>query len=305
MLRLSAPPDPSPPALRRYYEDIHARGAAISLNLQRVHFGVSEDFDPALGVDSVSWAAGGEEVYDVVGGGRLRLRSGGVLTISRRTRYAYSASADAPFVANMIVFPEPMRAAFAGAATLQGILGESERRSSTGLATAIVQPDETTLAMLYEFARSCRRGDTSDDQVEEQATFIYARLIAAQTRRADAVESLNATKRATRAELSRRVALGADFMIQRYHDAALDLDAIAREARLSRFHFIRTFKAVYGRTPVEFLTEVRMQAAIRLLRETRLAVADIAAHTGYTDRSAFYRQFRRRFGCAPSACRGD
>ncbi len=54
-------------------------------------------------------------------------------------------------------------------------------------------------------------------------------------------------------------------------------------------------------TPIQFLTLARMDASLRLLKETALSVGDIAQRAGYSDRTAFFKAFRKHFGCAPSA----
>jgi AraC family transcriptional regulator of arabinose operon len=62
---------------------------------------------------------------------------------------------------------------------------------------------------------------------------------------------------------------------------------------LSRSHLTTSFKSATGRTVIEFLTDLRMAEARRLLRETHVPIADIAHHVGYEDSSYFARVFHR------------
>ena len=55
------------------------------------------------------------------------------------------------------------------------------------------------------------------------------------------------------------------FIDNNYHEN-IDLKNIAGEAYFSKFHFIRLFKAIYGKTPHQYLTKVRIENAKRLLR---------------------------------------
>jgi transcriptional regulator GlxA family with amidase domain len=48
---------------------------------------------------------------------------------------------------------------------------------------------------------------------------------------------------------------------------AIDAGEIADEARYSKFHFIRTFKSIYGRTPHQYLTHVRVEKAKGMLEQ--------------------------------------
>ncbi len=81
------------------------------------------------------------------------------------------------------------------------------------------------------------------------------------------------------------------------------LAALAARAGLSRYRFLRVFRAVAGVTPHQFVLRTRLhRAAIRLRRECG-AISAIAYDEGFGDLSTFNARFRRTFGCAPSAYR--
>jgi AraC family transcriptional regulator len=83
----------------------------------------------------------------------------------------------------------------------------------------------------------------------------------------------------------------------------LSLDDLAPVAALSRYHFIRAFKATTGLTPHKFLLSRRMNEAARLLVETNLPLDRIARQVGYTNGHYFRRTFAQHFGCPPSDIR--
>jgi two-component system response regulator YesN len=58
-------------------------------------------------------------------------------------------------------------------------------------------------------------------------------------------------------------------------------------------------------TFVAYITRVRLTQALRLLRETELSVAEIAASAGFSDQSYFDRRFRRAFGKTPREYRAE
>jgi len=68
---------------------------------------------------------------------------------------------------------------------------------------------------------------------------------------------------------------------------------------MSQAQFMKVFKKVSGMTFVAHLTRVRITNALRLLRETNLTIAEIAAKTGFSDQSYFDRRFRMAFGKSP------
>ena len=83
----------------------------------------------------------------------------------------------------------------------------------------------------------------------------------------------------------------------------LDNEALARMASYSPWHFIRAFRAAYRQTPHAYLVEQRLSRARRLLHSSPLAIAEIALASGFENRCAFSRLFRRHFGTTAGAMR--
>ena len=82
-------------------------------------------------------------------------------------------------------------------------------------------------------------------------------------------------------------------------DEAFPLERLAREAGLSPYHFLRTFKRVSGLTPHQFVCRARLRRAAAALVEGDAAVIDVAFDSGFGDVSNFNRAFRREFGLSP------
>jgi AraC family transcriptional regulator len=92
-------------------------------------------------------------------------------------------------------------------------------------------------------------------------------------------------------------------MIESRSAAEHHLGALAREARLSRYHFLRIFQQLTGLTPHQYVLRSRLRhAAIRLLLEPSL-ILDIALDSGFGDISNFNHAFRTEFGLNPRAYR--
>jgi AraC-like DNA-binding protein len=79
----------------------------------------------------------------------------------------------------------------------------------------------------------------------------------------------------------------------------ITLPQMATMAGLSRPQFHAVFKRAAGMTLVDYLTQLRLTHASRLLRETDQSVAEIASAAGFADQSYFDRRFRRYFGRTP------
>jgi AraC-like DNA-binding protein len=83
------------------------------------------------------------------------------------------------------------------------------------------------------------------------------------------------------------------------------LDDLGRRVGLSRSALHDRFLQLIGVPPMQYLAQWRMQAAARLLLETRATVAAIALDVGYDSEAAFARAFKRAVGKPPAAWRRE
>ncbi len=91
--------------------------------------------------------------------------------------------------------------------------------------------------------------------------------------------------------------------IEAHAGEALDLDALAGIACMSKYHFLRCFRRIAGVTPYDFLLRLRLRRAALKLSETPAPVSDIAYDSGFGDLSTFNHRFRGTFGDSPSRFR--
>lgn len=78
----------------------------------------------------------------------------------------------------------------------------------------------------------------------------------------------------------------------------LRLPDLAAEVGLSTFQLIGLFKKTVGLTPHAYLTQVRLNAACRLLRRATQP-AEVASSVGFYDQSALNKHFKRSYGITP------
>jgi AraC family transcriptional regulator len=72
---------------------------------------------------------------------------------------------------------------------------------------------------------------------------------------------------------------------------------------LSTPQLVRQFKSVFGRTPYQYLIDIRLQHAAYLLMQTPDDIRDITWASGFNDTSAFCRAFRAAYGTSPGQFR--
>jgi AraC-like DNA-binding protein len=83
----------------------------------------------------------------------------------------------------------------------------------------------------------------------------------------------------------------------------LTLEAMARAAHLSKFHFARAFASAYGETPRAYLTGRRIERAKDLLRTANLTVTEVCLLVGFESLGSFSARFRDLVGVSPSEFR--
>jgi AraC-like DNA-binding protein len=98
--------------------------------------------------------------------------------------------------------------------------------------------------------------------------------------------------------LYRRLVQAKLFIDKNYHET-IDLNDIADEAYFSKFHFIRQFKNIYGKTPHQYLIKVRVENALLLLK-TGLPVADVCYAVGFDSVTSFSTLFKKVTSCSPA-----
>lgn len=91
--------------------------------------------------------------------------------------------------------------------------------------------------------------------------------------------------------------------ISMHYDEALTVGQLAALCNRSVTGFRRAFERATGRQPFEYIYEVRVKAAMNLLRGGNMAISEIAGRVGYSTLSSFNRHFRRITGLTPSQIR--
>jgi len=81
------------------------------------------------------------------------------------------------------------------------------------------------------------------------------------------------------------------------------LQQLADLAEMSRFHFCRSFKQSTGLSPHQFLLHLRINEAKRLLKSTKLGIAEIANLLGFSEQSHFTMTFHKFIGTTPARWR--
>lgn len=92
----------------------------------------------------------------------------------------------------------------------------------------------------------------------------------------------------------------------RCHSAEqITMDQLIAYMGYSRSRFFSLFKSHTGQSPIDWLTQFRINSAKRLLAESDSSIARIAKSCGFADPAFFARAFRRRAGSSPTEFRKE
>ena len=85
----------------------------------------------------------------------------------------------------------------------------------------------------------------------------------------------------------------------------VELNAVflEKEFCMSKMQLYRKLKTLTGMTPGEFIKHLRLKATARLLTTTNFNVSEIFLRTGFNNQSYFFREFKKRYNCAPNEYR--
>jgi AraC family transcriptional regulator len=262
-----------------------------------VHTGVSSNDpytavvtpDPRVGV-SLSGRYSAEYFYK--GRWRRDVHSPGSICVHRTgeiARWRYPEPKDDDYRAALIYFP------LAQLSSAVDHLRRAGRRSTLPLFNALVGRDPAITHMAFALVRA----------MEEGVDDLYAATVASWL----AVHTL--TRWGSYAKLEDRRSGGlsdarlsrvVEYISSHFHEA-VTLDRLAAEACVSKYHFVGLFRRHVGQTPYRFLTDVRLEAAARMLVTSELAIADVARACGFVRISHFSTAFRRKYGVTPTAFR--
>jgi AraC family transcriptional regulator len=100
-----------------------------------------------------------------------------------------------------------------------------------------------------------------------------------------------------------RVQRVVDYLAE-HLDEGLDLEALARVACFSPYHFHRVYRALLGETVSDTVRRLRLQRAAIDLLDRELSIERTACRAGYASQAAFTRAFRAEYGTPPARYRG-
>lgn len=162
--------------------------------------------------------------------------------------------------------------------------------------------DDLITPILNQFRELPPGEEVERGWLTEQFHVLLERLLQVHQRVLREAETVPAMRRSTRIEIYHRLSLARDY-IEASMEKPITLADYSGVACLSPHHFLRMFKEVYGETPHQFLTRIRLKCARNLLVKTEIPVTEICFLVGFESLGSFSTLFKRHFGKSPMAFR--
>ena len=292
---------PSNREFRRYFYSKWGRENAIVSG--RVRHAEYPLFTQTL---SIKAAWGGRECY-YIGGRTVAVDDDNYLIINDQRTYASSLVTDRQMRSFSIFFRPGLAEETLGALRrpVKSDLdaGGDAPAIAVEFAESLHPHDQLVTPLLRYIAAQVDAGVEDEMWYEEQFSFLLERMFRAHGELLALIDSLGLARQVTRREILRRIGWSTDY-INTYFMRELSIEDLARAATLSKFHFIRLFRAVHGSTPFAYVQRKRAAEARRLLMSTKLDQDQIAARVGFQSRSTMFRQLRRIAGSGVRGLRG-
>jgi AraC family transcriptional regulator len=252
-----------------------------------------------------------EQSFDAVADQLIVLHLDGPVTVHRRVKKGESSRVIPP--GGMFMMPGGMDFSVRVDGILQSLHLYLRRTVLEEVAGDLVAGDSGRVEILPRFGDSDPlierlmlgvRDVLHDDDpstavyVDYLARAIVARLI----RRHSSVSLCAEPSGSVAAKGGRQIGKAIDFM-EAHLERSLDLATIAEAAGISPSHFARRFRATVGKAPHQYLIQIRIDRAKRLLSESDKGIAEIAFACGFASQEHLTRLFKRSCGLTPAGFR--
>lgn len=91
--------------------------------------------------------------------------------------------------------------------------------------------------------------------------------------------------------------------IREYYKGKIELSKLANQAKMTKNSFCRYFKYKTGKTPIQFVSEIRVAHACNLLKNTNLSLKEICYDSGFNNFVSFHKTFKEQLDLTPTQYR--
>lgn len=158
--------------------------------------------------------------------------------------------------------------------------------------------DMTVTPVLQRLRNQVQSGQTDTEVLTEITIELLEAMVRLRWRVEWEISKIKAVRNTTRQELYRRLYHAKDFLDSCYRQPLTNAQC-ADLVCMDLFHFLRSFRTLFGVTPRQYIIGQRLRMARHLLATTAMTVTEVCLHVGYDNPSSFARLYRNRYGVSP------
>ena len=167
------------------------------------------------------------------------------------------------------------------------------------LSTRLIHLDDTQLETVCGYFKNAEEHSKDSSSISQK--LLYANI-------AELINSISLITPSTKPQAQKNLPpeiISAIHYINSNYAENISLDKISSKVHISKYHFCRTFKNTTGATFLEYLHNVRLSNAHKLLITTDIPLSEIAKQAGFSSASHLSRMFGEEYGCTPKAIRKE
>ncbi len=153
-----------------------------------------------------------------------------------------------------------------------------------------------TLKKIHQLANQSSGGEA---KIQEQIYLLTEHLLGLNQTVKEEIQSLDFVRASTRDEIYRRLYSCRDYMISNLGQPQ-DLTDVAAVSGFAPHHFLRLFRKVFGTTPHQYLTRLRLEKAKQLVHEGNRSISEICFDLGFDSIPSFSTLYKKYHLVSPS-----
>lgn len=176
---------------------------------------------------------------------------------------------------------------------------EIKTQSAPHFTERLYPRDNEIVPILKAIHSEANLNDAGESLIQEQMYLLTERLLVLNQTVQKEIDLLDFARCSTREEIYKRLHICRDYMISNIAQPQ-DLTAVAAAAGFAPHHFLRLFRKVFGTTPHQYLTGLRLQKANRFVHEGTKSVSEICFDLGFDSVPSFSNLYKKHFKVSPS-----
>ncbi len=134
---------------------------------------------------------------------------------------------------------------------------------------------------------------------EELAIDVLQRISEEQVKAYSLASKIEAKKKTTQMETLRRLLIAYEYIHDNITDS-ISLEKLTLEASLSKYHLYKSFRAVYGKTPHQYINRLKVAKSKQYIQSGQFSISEVYNLFGFNDLSVFSKVFKKAYGHPPS-----